>query len=218
MAKIVVCLKQEDGYEGNLAHTYMGAWKNENRLFVKSFINNKVKFTYNEEKAKNFFLDKECDECMAQLVLQHNAWTIAIWSKTAECVHYPNEHWKDNGCLQPSFIHRKRVEDFYKENIKFDRKKGWIKKWDLKDAKIGDIVVSGQITILFKEWADTSYNFLVAFAGIDISGNLQITDKCWLINNNSRLATENEKGIFFSKLEEKGYKWDSENKKLIKEK
>lgn len=196
----------------------MGAWKNENRLFVKSFVNNKVEFTYNEEEAKNFFSDKECDECMAQLILQHNVWTIAIWSKTAECVHYPNEHWKDNGCLQPSFIHRKGVEDFYKENIKFDNKKGWIKNWDLKDAKIGDIIISGQITILFKEWADTFYNFLIAFAGIDISGNLQIIDKCWLINNNSRLATKNEKNIFFSKLKEKGYKWDSENKELIKEK
>lgn len=126
MAKIVVCLKREDGYEGNLSHTYMGAWSNENRLFIKDFINNKIKFTYNEEKAKNFFIDKECDECMAQLILQYNVWTIAIWDKIAQCVHYPNKSWEDNDYLQPSFIHRKGVEDFYKENIKFDRKRGWM--------------------------------------------------------------------------------------------
>ena len=52
MVKIVVCLKKEDGYEGNLSHTYMGAWSNENRLFIKDFKNNKIKFTYKEEKAK----------------------------------------------------------------------------------------------------------------------------------------------------------------------
>lgn len=127
MAKIVVCLKKEDGYEGNLSHTYMGAWRNENRLFIKDFIKNKkIKFTYNEEEAKNFFIDKECDECMAQLILQYNVWTIAIWDKIAQCVHYPNKSWEDNDYLQPSFIHRKGVEDFYKENIKFDRKRGWM--------------------------------------------------------------------------------------------
>ena len=108
----------------------MGAWKSENRLFVKSFINNNVYFTYNEEKAKNFISDKECDECMAQLILQYDVWTISIWDKIAQCVHYPNKSWDDNDYLQPSFIHRKGVEDFYKENIKFDREKGWIKKRD----------------------------------------------------------------------------------------
>ena len=127
MVKIVVCLKKEDGYEGNLSHTYMGAWSNENRLFIKDFKNNKIKFTYKEEKAKYFLLDKECDECMAQLILQYNVWTIAIWSKLGQCVHYPNESWEGNDYLQPSFIHRKGVEDFYKENIKFDKERGWIK-------------------------------------------------------------------------------------------
>lgn len=127
MVKIVVCLKKEYGYDGNLSHTYMGAWSNENRLFIKDFKNNKIKFTYKEEKAKYFLIDKECDECMAQLILQYNVWTIAIWSKLGQCVHYPNECWEGNDYLQPSFIHRKGVEDFYKENIKFDKKRGWIK-------------------------------------------------------------------------------------------
>ena len=127
MVKIVVCLKKEDGYEGNLSHTYMGAWSNENRLFIKDFKNNKIKYTYKEEKAKYFLLDKECDECMAQLILQYNVWTIAIWSKLGQCVHCPNECWEGNDYLQPSFIHREGVEDFYKENIKFDKERGWIK-------------------------------------------------------------------------------------------
>lgn len=64
---------------------------------------------------------------MAQLILQYNVWTIAIWSKLGQCVHYPNESWEGNDYLQPSFIHREGVEDFYKENIKFDKERGWIK-------------------------------------------------------------------------------------------
>lgn len=90
------------------------------------------------------------------------------------------------------------------------------KEWELIDAKPGDVIQSGQITILFKEFADPEWNFVIAYAGIDVSGSLQITDGHWLISNDSRLATEEESNKLFGLLKENGYHWDKDECRLYK--
>ena len=70
---------------------------------------------------------------------------------------------------------------------------------------------------MFKQWEDDiDYNFVIAHAGIDISGKLQITNGHWLINNKSKPATKEQRNLLFQKMREAGYEWDAEKKELIK--
>ena len=90
-------------------------------------------------------------------------------------------------------------------------------KWTIQDAKDGDILCSNQIIVLFKQWEDDiDYNFVIAHAGIDISGKLQITNGHWLINNKSKPATKEQRDLLFHKMHEAGYEWDANKKELIK--
>jgi hypothetical protein len=108
-----------------LGHTCRGSWDSTKRFFVKSFTGKEIEFTKNEKEACKFYDDKMCDACLSELIRKHHAYTIAIWDDGSECVHYPNEHWWRNGCLQPSFINRDGVGAFYEENIRFNASKGW---------------------------------------------------------------------------------------------
>ena len=137
--KLVFCKEAEyitndEGKRVCLGHHYQGSWDFSKRLFIKSFSGKDIDFTRDEKEACYFKTDKECDACMAKLVMEHNAYTIAQWDSGGQMVHYPGDHWYDNGFLIPTFIERKGVGDFYKENIKFDRNKGWIAhEWKNKD-------------------------------------------------------------------------------------
>ena len=128
-AKIALSLVPEYDTEGRALHTYWGALHLENRLFVKSFSGKDIEFTKEEKEAYKFTDDHTCDACMAKLIMEHHAFTIALWDKGSYMVHYPGEHWRDNDYLIPSFINRKGVKEFYEEGILFDRRKGWHKKY-----------------------------------------------------------------------------------------
>lgn len=89
--------------------------------------------------------------------------------------------------------------------------------WTIQDARNGDILCSNQIIVLFKQWEDnTGYTFVIAHAGIDISGKLQITNGHWLINNKSKPATKEQRDILFQKMKEACYEWDADKKELRK--
>ena len=88
--------------------------------FVKSFKDNKLEITKQEDEAYQFFSDTEVDECMKYIISKKSPWTIAIWEYTgnklvSECVHYPNENWWMNKSLQPSLMY-KSVADWMKEH------------------------------------------------------------------------------------------------------
>lgn len=89
-----------------------------------------------------------------------------------------------------------------------------IRAWTLKDAKDGDVICSGQIILLFKKWEDSDWNFVIAYAGIDVSGKLQITNGHWLIANDSHPATKEQRAILFQKMNEANYEWDADRKEL----
>ena len=88
--------------------------------YVKSFKDNKLIKTRNEDEAYQFFSDKAADECMEYILSHEHPWTIANWefkgnTIICECVHYPNEYWSQNKCLQPSLMN-KSVDDWMKEH------------------------------------------------------------------------------------------------------
>lgn len=93
----------------------------------------------------------------------------------------------------------------------------YIPNWTVKDAKDGDVLCSGQIILLFKKWVyTTDWNFVIAYAGIDVSGKLQITNKHWLISNYACPATKEQRDLLFRKIKEYGYEWDEDKKELKK--
>lgn len=89
--------------------------------------------------------------------------------------------------------------------------------WDItKDAKDGEVLCSGQIILLFKEWEYSDCNFVIAYAGIDVSGKLQITDKHWLISNYALPATKEQCDALTKAMNDAGYVFDFEKKELKK--
>ena len=89
--------------------------------------------------------------------------------------------------------------------------------WTIQDAKPGDVIVSEQLTILFKKFEEyTDYNFVIAYAGIDVSGKIQITNEHWLISDETKPATSEQRDLLFQKMHESGYEWDAEKKELKK--
>ena len=89
--------------------------------------------------------------------------------------------------------------------------------WTIQDAKDGDVLVSGQITILFKKFEEYSdFNFVIAYAGIDVRGELQITDGHWLISNDAKLATKEQRDQLEKAILKAGYKWNKNINKLEK--
>ena len=100
-------------------HCYSGSFLHKNPIYyVTSYKDGKIKTSCNEKDAKHFTDGIECTKCMEQIIATRNPWTIAVWHYErgkclCECVHYPNENWKDNNNLQPSLMNRS-VMDFKK--------------------------------------------------------------------------------------------------------
>ena len=93
--------------------------------------------------------------------------------------------------------------------------------WDITDAKDGDILVceSGW-TCIFKELDKSdstfsSYCFMPVINGysfVETGSECHTTDN--RINGNLYPATKEQQSLFFSKMREAGYVWDSEKKEL----
>ena len=84
------------------------------RKFVKSFKDNKLITTNDENEAYKFKDDDECTACMEFIIKNEHPWTIALWGDGVQTVAYPNENWWKNNNLMPSLLHR-TIADFYKE-------------------------------------------------------------------------------------------------------
>jgi len=88
----------------------------------------------------------------------------------------------------------------------------------IQDAKDGDVLCSGQIIVIFKHFEDPSYRqHIVAYIGLDISGNVQITDDTWSLGiDKVEPATKKQRDTLFAKMKEAGFEWDDEKKELKK--
>lgn len=70
--------------------------------------------------------------------------------------------------------------------------------WTINDVKDGDVLCSEQIIILFKKWEyNDDWNLVIAYAGIDTTGRLQITDKHWFISSYAHPATKEQSDLLF---------------------
>jgi len=90
--------------------------------------------------------------------------------------------------------------------------------WTIADAMDGDVLTNGKMVVIFKHFEEPSYRqHIVAYIGLDRGGNIQITDDTWRLGiDKAKPATKEQRDIFFQKMKEAGYQWDSEKKELKK--
>lgn len=93
-------------------------------------------------------------------------------------------------------------------------------KWTLEDAKPGNVltIIKDKKSFIFKGCSDKDHpNFPTAFCGIDNLNLFFVSyNDCWWTYDDVRPATVEEKELFFDKLEEAGYKWNSDTLTLSK--
>lgn len=92
--------------------------------------------------------------------------------------------------------------------------------WTLKDAKPGNILVNTDDCrpFIFKGCIDEAHSgYPVAYCGIDCSGEFKSNaGQTWWTDSSVRPATYEEEQQFFNRLEEEGYKWDTDTLTLSK--
>lgn len=89
--------------------------------------------------------------------------------------------------------------------------------WTIADAKCGDVLSNEKIIVIFKHFEDQSYRqHIVAYIGLDRSGDIQITDDTWRLGiDKAKPATKEQRELLFQKMHEAGYMWDSNSKQLL---
>lgn len=116
--------------------------------------------------------------------------------------------------------HTIQVSSNYRQRWTIEDVESNFHKWTIKDAHAGDILIDiqSETPFIFKDCSDEEHpNYPVAYCGIDVSNIFKITEgNCWWTNNSVRLANEKEKELLYNKLEEAGYKWNSDTLTLYK--
>ena len=96
--------------------------------------------------------------------------------------------------------------------------------WDIiKDAKDGDVLANDYHILILKEldynWGDDGTPSAVkAYCGIKPNGNFETGKDNWCFCGTLHIhpATKEQRELLFQKIEEAGYKWDADKRKLIK--
>jgi len=90
--------------------------------------------------------------------------------------------------------------------------------WTIQDAKDGDVLSNGQMIVIFKHFEEPAYRqHIVAYVGLDINGNIQITDDTWNFGiDKAKPATKEQCNILFAKMTEEGYEWSEDTHELKK--
>lgn len=93
-----------------------------------------------------------------------------------------------------------------------------MRKWNISDAKDGDVLSNGEMIVIFKHFVEPSYRqHIVAYIGLDTIGGIQVTDEDWELGiDKAKPATKEQCDTLFAKMKEEGWKWDAEKKELKK--
>lgn len=93
--------------------------------------------------------------------------------------------------------------------------------WAISDVKDGDVLTDGKKIVIFNKFEEpTRKQCIMAYAGLDLSGKLQITEETkdsWrLAADRIMPATKEQRDLLFQKMKEAGYQWDEKEKELRK--
>ena len=91
--------------------------------------------------------------------------------------------------------------------------------WTIQDVKDGDVLTDDKMIVIFSKFeGPTHKQCIMAYAGLDLLGKLQITedtnDSWRLAVDRIRPATKKECDILFAKLKDEFYEWDACKKEL----
>lgn len=116
--------------------------------------------------------------------------------------------------------HTTQVSSGYRQRWTIEDVESNFHKWTIKDAHAGDILIDiqSETPFIFKDCSDEEHpNYPVAYCGIDVSNIFKIPEgNRWWTNNSVRPTNKEEKELFFEKLKEEGYKWNSDTLTLSK--
>lgn len=116
--------------------------------------------------------------------------------------------------------HTIQVSSGYRQRWTIEDVENNFHKWTIQDAHAGDILIDiqSETPFIFKDCSDEEHpNYPVAYCGIDVSNIFKIPEgNHWWTNNSIRPANKEEKELLFNKLEEAGYKWNSDTLTLSK--
>jgi hypothetical protein len=96
----------------------------------------------------------------------------------------------------------------------------WVNKtfhrWTIDDAKPGDVLSNGDMILIFKQFETPAYKqHVIAYIGLDMLGNIQVTDGTWNLGiDKVKPATKEQRELLFKKMKAAGYTWDDEKKEL----
>ena len=90
--------------------------------------------------------------------------------------------------------------------------------WTIADAKDGDVITNGILIVIFNKLEEPAYKQrIIAYAGLDLCGRLQITEDAWQLGvDRATPATKEQRDLLFAKMKEAGYEWDADKKELKK--
>lgn len=94
-------------------------------------------------------------------------------------------------------------------------------KWTIEDAKDGDVLCTKNKCPFIYDKGRYNNGLAYYYAGIDVSGNLNIKSPHNMLAHFGRLdnirpATKEQRDLLFEKMHEAGYEWDAEHKQLNK--
>ena len=116
--------------------------------------------------------------------------------------------------------HTTQLSSGYKQRWTIEDIESNFHKWTIQDTKVGDIltIIKDKTSFIFKGCLDKNHpNHPTAFCGIDSLNNFVICNhNYWWTNHDVRPATKEEKELFFEKLKEEGYKFNSNSLILSK--
>jgi len=93
--------------------------------------------------------------------------------------------------------------------------------WTIQDVKDGDVLTDDKKIVIFSKFEEpTRKQCIMAYAGLDLCGKLQITkdtkDSWRLAVDRIRPANKKECDLLFAKLKDEFYEWDASKKELRK--
>ena len=119
-----------------------------------------------------------------------------------------------------NMYHTTQLSSGYKQRWDIEDIKNNFHKWIIKDAKPGDVltIIKDKTSFIFKGCLDKNYpNSPTAFCGIDNLNKFFISKGDYLWTDDAvRPANTTEKELFYNRVKEEGYEWNSDTLTLSK--
>lgn len=193
------------------------AWKDMRLEVYQQASGNRHEPNYSDDGTKMFSLN-DIDEIIEKISEQKSAGKVEPKFKVGDWI-ISNDKKSTYQVIEVKrgiYVIRDNVDNHeYHIGIEECEKSGRL--WSINDAKDGDVLSNGKMIVIFKHFEEPSYRqHIVAYIGLDISGNIQITDGIWSLGIDAKPATKEQRDLLFQKMWEAGCEWDTEKKELEK--